>query len=620
MRKKFVYFVLIPAVVLCLVVYFFIDTWVRLGLEAGGEAAVGAKVEIEGLHVSLSPLGMRWTRLQVADPHDGWRNLFETQNVRFAMDFGQLLRNKYIIRSMEVDELILGTKRTTDGSIPKKAATGSAASTGGSSFTAQAEGALEKTVEKSPSSTFALGALHLNADSLVKLLDIRTLKHLDSLKSQTLAASQQWNSTLAEFEGSKKKLADLETGIKSINTSQLNTLPAITGAITTVENSVKGINEISSAFNARRASIQTDVQSLTASAGLVAGIAGDDFARLKGMAKLPNLSTTGVARLLVGDETVKKATTCLSYIDWARAHIKNSSSSKPDFTVPPRMKGQEIAFPLERAYPKFLIEKVRISGGTDSATAGSFIHAKGEIDNITNDQSVTRVPITASLEGAEGGGRTFRLKALFDRTKEVPNDEYEASLGGVPLSEFNLGKEDFLSAKMLDARMASSLRVTVPGSAFDASARTTLSGFRLAFAAEPKSILEKIIRDVLADINAFEISFRLWNTGGNFDLALSTDLDTKIAERATAVLGAEFAKAQNELKSKLDAVIETKRAEVMKLVGDRTADVQKQLGAYQSLLNDKLALADAKKKELTDRLDKEKNGKVNDVLKGLFKK
>ena len=57
----------------------------------------------------------------------------------------------------------------------------------------------------------------------------------------------------------------------------------------------------------------------------------------------------------------------------------------------------------------------------------------------------------------------------------------------------------------------------------------------------------------------------------------------------------------------------------MKLVGDRTADVQKQLGAYQSLIGDKLSLADAKKKELTDRLEKEKKAKVNDVLKGIFK-
>jgi uncharacterized protein (TIGR03545 family) len=619
MRKKFVYFVLIPAAVLCLVVYFFIDTWVTMGLEAGGEAAVGAKVEIEGLHLSLSPLGLRWNRLQVADPHDGWRNLCETRNVRFAMDFGQLLRNKYIIKSMEIDELILGTKRTTDGSIRRNVVPESTDSPGGNTFTAQAQGALEKTIEKAAPATSGSGALHLNADSLVKSLDIHTLKHLDSLKSQALASAQQWNSTLAEFEGSKKKLADLETGIKSINTSQLNSLPAIAGAISSVENSVKGINEISSTFNARKAAIQSDVQKLTASAGLVDEIAGDDFARLKGMAKLPNLSTTGVARLLVGEETVKRATTYLSYVDWARAHIKNSSS-KPDFTSPPRMKGQNIAFPLERAYPKFLIEKVRISGGTDSTTADTFIHAKGEIDNITNDQSVTHVPTTASLEGVEGGGRAFGLKAVFDRTKDVPYDEYEASLGGVPLSEFSLGKADFLSAKIVDARMSSSVRVVVPGSTFDANARSTFSGFRLAFAAEPKNMLEQIIRDVLKDINEFEVSFRLWNSGGNFDLALSTDLDAKIAGRTSAMLGAEFAKAQSELKSKLDSAIAGKKAEVMKLVGDRTADVQKQLGAYQSLLSDKLALADSKKKELTDRLDKEKKGKVNDVLKGLFKK
>ena len=619
MRKKFVYFVLVPAVILCLVVYFFIDTWVRLGLEAGGEAAVGAKVEIEGLHVSLSPLGLRWTRLQVADPHDGWRNLFETRDVRFAMDIGQLLRSKYVIRTMEIDELILGTRRTTDGSLPRKPAAESGGSQQGSSFTAQAQGALEKTVEKVSPAAFSAAGLHLNADSLVKALDIHTLKHLDSLKSQVLASSQQWNAALADLEGSKKKLADLEKEITSINTSQLKSATDIAGALKTVENSMKGINEISSTLNNRKAAIETDIQKINASTGRVEEIAGEDFAHLKGMAKLPNLSTAGVARLLVGEETVNKATTYLSYADWVRTHVRNSSS-KPDFTTPPRMKGMNIAFPLERAYPKFLIEKARISGGTDTASAGSAIHVKGEIDNITNDQSVTHLPITASLEGVEGGGRTFHLKAIIDRTKEVPYDEYEASLGGVPLSEFTLGKEDFLSAKLVNARASSSVKVVIPGSAFDANARSTFSGFRLAFARESGSMLEQIIRDVLRDINEFEVGFRLWNTGGTFDLALSTDLDNKIAERASAVLGAEFTKAQSELKSRLDAAIAGKKAEVLKLAGDKTSDVQKQLGAYQSLINDKLALGDAKTKELTDRIAKDQKGKINDALKGLFKK
>ena len=107
---------------------------------------------------------------------------------------------------------------------------------------------------------------------------------------------------------------------------------------------------------------------------------------------------------------------------------------------------------------------------------------------------------------------------------------------------------------------------------------------------------------------------------GRSQLALSTDLDTKIAERASAVLGAEFAKAEAELHAKLDAAIAGKKAEVMKLVGERTADVQKQLGAYQSLLGDKLALADAKKKELSDRLDKEKKGKGQRRAEGAIQK
>ena len=123
MRKNFVYFVLIPFILVSIVVYLFIDGWVESGLEAAGESIVGARVEIDNLKVTLSPIALQWGRMQVADPHDPWRNLFETRGVRFAMDAGQLLRGKFIIETMEVNELILGTKRTTDGS-PRPGRTG----------------------------------------------------------------------------------------------------------------------------------------------------------------------------------------------------------------------------------------------------------------------------------------------------------------------------------------------------------------------------------------------------------------------------------------------------------------------------------------------------------------
>ena len=68
MRKNFVLFVLIPLIIVAVVVYFFIDRWVEAGLEYGGESAVGAKVEIDNLSVTLSPVGIRFSRLQVSNP------------------------------------------------------------------------------------------------------------------------------------------------------------------------------------------------------------------------------------------------------------------------------------------------------------------------------------------------------------------------------------------------------------------------------------------------------------------------------------------------------------------------------------------------------------------------
>ena len=83
---------------------------------------VGAKVEIDNLHLTINPIGIEFARLQVTDPNDGWKNLFETGKVKFALNFGQLLRGKFIIETMEMNNLILRTKRTTDGSFqnPRK--------------------------------------------------------------------------------------------------------------------------------------------------------------------------------------------------------------------------------------------------------------------------------------------------------------------------------------------------------------------------------------------------------------------------------------------------------------------------------------------------------------------
>lgn len=619
MRKNFVFFVLVPLLIVMVIVYFFIDGWVESGLEAAGEAAVGARVEIDHLKLTLSPIAIEWGRLQVANPNDTWTNMFETGKTRFAMNFGQLLRGKYIIETMEVNDLLIGTKRTTDGALPKPPSMKEEPQGGRNAFASVATQALNKTVEQTP--VFNVDNLRkgLNVDSLVKTLDVRTLKYVDSLKTQVLAASQQWQSSLNDLESSKARLQQIETNVKAINPNELKGIDKITTAISTVDNSIKGINEIKQTFDTRQASITADIQRVSGSVGGIDDVVKQDYQKLLSMAKLPNLNTSGIAQLLVGHEMYKRALSYLHWVDFAREHIK-TSSTKPEEEKPPRMKGQNIYFPVEHSFPKFWIKKVLISGGKGESPAEEYIRAKGEILNISNDQTITGEPLTASLEGLEGGGRSFTLGALIDRRKETPYDEYKASLGGVPLSAFEIGKSDFLPTKVTNAVMSSSVNVTVPGSRFDSRTRLRFSGVKMQFEAEPKNTIERIVRNVLQGVTAFEVSLRLWNTGDHFDVALSTDLADQISARIKDALGAEFTKLQNDLRSKLDGIIKGKRQEFEKLYASKKADVEGKLAGYQSLVNEKLAFVDGKKKELTDRLEKETKGKGGDLLKKLIKK
>ena len=234
MRKNFVFFVLIPLLIVGVVLYFFIDRWIEAGLEYAGEEAMGSLVEIDDLSLSLSPLGITMARLQVANPDDPWFNLFETRTIRFAMDPGQLLRGKYIIETMEVNDCIVGTKRTTFGALPGSASKRMQAASEKGSFTALAEEILARSVEKTPIFDPAILRKGINIDSLIKAVDIRSISHIETLKTRATLATSQWKATLADVEQTKQRLVAMDSAVRSINPPALKDVASITAALKTV--------------------------------------------------------------------------------------------------------------------------------------------------------------------------------------------------------------------------------------------------------------------------------------------------------------------------------------------------------------------------------------------------
>ncbi|HLE30999.1 MAG TPA: TIGR03545 family protein [Bacteroidota bacterium] len=626
MRTKFVYFVVVPVFILLAVLYLFLDTWVEAGLEYAGESIVGAKVEIDDLSLTLSPIGAEFARLQVANPRDTWKNTFETARVKFALNFGQLLRGKYIIETMEVNDLILGTMRTTDGAIPKEPEPESEHAAGEPSLSQQADSMAKEKKDDAP--VFDLDKLRkqLNIDSLLNVQNLASVRHIDSLKTQISQASQQWQATLTDIEKTKTTVADIETKIKAINVNELRSVESITTALNNVTDAQRGIKEISQTFNSRKSSLTGDVNRLSASVGAIDDLVKQDFQNVLELARLPDVSMKGLAELLLGKDILTEANEYLYWIDFARDNIRNSSS-KPENAHPPRMRGQTIHFPAEKSYPKFWIKKILVSGGTDREQDPNYFYATGEIKDVSSDQRITGLPLTVDLSATQGRGTNATVKATIDRTKDAPLDTYLASLSGVPIREMSLGRSDFLPAKMSNAVGRFGVEVKVPANQFDGNARITLSNLSISFDRAAGNTVERLVRSVLESIHSLNVMLRFWKETGALKVAFETDLDNLLADRTKKVIGEEVARLRNELRQKLERKIAEKRQEMERLFSQKREEVTARIKSYENMVNDKLAIVDAKKKELEDRVNAEKKKqedalkkKAGDALKGILKK
>ena len=619
MRKNFVLFVLIPLLVVAVVVYLFIDRWIEAGLETAGEAIVGAKVEIDNLHLSLSPLGIRFSRMQVANPRDPWKNLFETGTVQFAMNFGQLLRAKYIIETMEINDLILGTKRTTDGSLPAGRKTAEEPSSGGPSFSAMAQDLLDKSVEKTPLYDIAQLRKGINIDSLIKAQDFLSVRHIDTLKARATTATQQWQGIQTDLEKSRQQITEISRNVQTINPSQLKSPDQIVAAISTADNAYKSINETVATLNTRKESVAGEIKKIAAAVDSIDDLARQDLQKVKTLVRLPDLKTSGIAEALLGRTMLEDVHQYMEWIDFARTHVRRYQS-KPEMEKPVRMRGQNIHFPVERAYPKLWIQKALISGGTDRKQDPDFMEVRGEVRNITNDQTVTGLPMTAALDGSRGTDLVLALKALFDRTKDLPLDEYHGTVSGIRLAEVKLGRSDFLPSSISEAHVASGIDISIPGTRFDGRMKAQFRNLTMKFGSEPRSVGERIARQVLQGVHGFDVTLRLWNTQHAFDMAFATDLDDQFARGLKDALGAELTRLEGEIRGKVEARVAEKRKEFEALYTAKRQEAEKQLAAYQKLVNDNLAIVDAKKAELTAQLEKQKKGLLDDAVNKLFKK
>jgi uncharacterized protein (TIGR03545 family) len=268
-----------------------------------------------------------------------------------------------------------------------------------------------------------------------------------------------------------------------------------------------------------------------------------------------------------------------------------------------------------------------ISGGEDNDQNPDYFYAKGEVRNATNNQRIIGLPLTVVLSSSRAHGAFFTFDASFDRRPDVPIDNYEVTVRRIGVNNLQFGQADFVPSKITHAVADIAARVSVPGNRFDSNLKLDFHDLALVFDRPPRNDVERIARDVLSSILAFNVQLRIWNTAGGLDLAVTTDLDDQLAARTKKVVGDELARLQYEIRAKVYQRIAEKRAEFEKFFDQKKEEVFARVKAYESLVNEKIAMVDTKKKELQARVEQEKKKqsdtvkkKLEDAVKGLFKK
>ena len=618
MRKYFVFFVLIPVIVLLVITFFFIDRWIEKGLERAGEELAGARVEIDDLELSLAPLHIQFERLEVASATDSMRNLFETGRVRYAMSLAQLLRGKTVIESMEVANLIIGTQRSSNGFLPHRRGY-LLPDSGAGSYTAQMKELLQKTLRTTPLFDPALWRRSLNVDSLVKAQNFQTLALVDSLQREVAAAAAQWDSTVADFAAGQVRLEEIKTRLINIRPQELQTVDEIIAALKTVDDTRKMVGDLTRSFQDRAAGIRGDVQQLGASVAMLDDAVAQDVRQVLALARLPDFDAMGFAELFIGKKILSDAQVAAGWIDRGRILAKRYTP-KPYFIKPLRYRGQDIHFPVERGYPRLWIKELGISGGTDRAQNPDYIYLEGSARNISSDQRITALPMTISLEGTRGGTLSLGLAASIDRRTALPRDAYHIKMAGLRLGAFTLGKADFLPATVPGAVVAADIAVTVPGTGFQVQGDLQLQALRLAFQQAPRNIGERLARDVLADVSGFAAGFKIWRMEGGSGASFSTDLDDQFAAGIKRVVGAELTAIQNQIRARVEKEIAAKRALFERTFAAKRAEVEGRLDAYKTLADDNLRTIEEKKKELEERLEQAKKGALDKAMDRLLKR
>ena len=538
----------------------FADRIARHETQKVATQVLGARVDINDLHLDVPHGQVRIHGLTIANPHEAFKNLLQADEIVVDLDVVPLTEKKIIINRVAANGLRFGTARATDGRVAAKGG-------GGIAGRVYAEAAQWASQFQVPVLQLATGKLSIDSLDPRRLSTIPAAEALAARADSSRKAWQSQFDTLRigpTIDSAKATLDRLQraraTDIATINDARqmIERLKQARDRVTNLEQGVKrGV------------------------AGLNAGLAGLDSARRRDYAfarsllKLPSFEAPSVGSALFAPGAIKPFERMLYWVQLARRYMPPGLLPRAS-TATKRLRraGEDMRFPQERALPGFLLRSAEISFLLHQTQRYA-----GRISGLTSDPAIFGRPTVLAASGPQ-----LAAGGLLNHVRGTPLDTAGASVGGIHFPAFSLPG---VPLRLDPGAATTELGFNLNGDTLNArfAVRSTSvrwdrdSGFA-------NSQIADLIWRAVSGISNLQLEARVFGALQHPQFAVRSNLDQAIATRLRAVLGEQVAAAEQRMRVRVDSMINDKVGPVRTRVAGIASQTQAQVAQQRGQVDD----------------------------------
>jgi len=557
-----------------LVILLVLGLGIRLGLDpalqwaivTGGEAAVGAKVELSTVETSLYRGKLLIQGLKIANPQSPMRNAFESTNAQFHLDVNALLHGRLVVRDGLVGGLQLDTDRKTSGALAE----------------------FKNEEEKGPSAIDPMLARASQMgeqwlDDLSNRLDTDITNQLQT-PSLAKKIAAHWPEQVEQLQEQIKNIRQRgETLRKEIRTVKGNPLRGLQ-RLPELQQQVKQLQQN---IQSVRQQIDNLPKQAEADRQAVLTARQQDEAFLRQKLQIGTLNGQGLTQTLLGKPVNDRLVSALTWIRRARELL-------PARGVPTknrRGRGTTVRFtPLQ---PDFLIERLQLEG--HAQLNGKPLPWVGTLQRASSAPHLLDEPTRLEIHGNEALDLNMVLE--LDRRGKVPCDRLWLTCQQLPMAKRTLGNAQKLAIEMGEGVGNLRVELSLVGDQLEGEIVFVQESLQLTprLAKQPEGPLAEVLSQTLAGVKRLEAQVTLAGTLKNPKIKIDSEIGSQIATGL-------HASVQQFIKQRTERFLAKSRKQVdaqMQKLTQRQEQAQQnllaQLGEGQELLGQLARIAGGKK-------------------------